>query len=86
MVLVYSRIQRGKWEDRFIVLRYIGKTERLIKMLMEKDGFGRIKVKSFMCGSIYTLLKVSEEIGLLEISQRYLSVYRWEQEGIFGMG
>ena len=68
--IVESRRVNGK--PRPIVLKYIGKTEKLIKMLMGKDALGRIKVKSFMYGSVYGLLKVSEELGLLEIYEKYL--------------
>jgi len=72
--IVESKRVNGK--PRPIVLKYIGKTERLIKMLMGKAAFGRIRVKSFMYGSIYGFLKVSEEIGLLEIYEKYLPVQK----------
>lgn len=66
--IVECRRVNGK--PRPFVLEYLGRPETLLKRLREK-GYQR-KVKSFSHGHVFALLKVAEEIKLLDILKKHL--------------
>lgn len=68
--IVECRRVRGK--PRPVVLAYLGSTERLINRLLEGEGVGSLKVKSYSHGAVYGLWQVASEIRLLEILTEHL--------------
>lgn len=72
--IVESKRVNGK--PRPVVLKYLGNTEKLVKILTKGEGFGKVKIKSFSYGAVYGLLRMAEEIGLMEIYKKNLSEQR----------
>ncbi len=75
--IVESRRVNGK--PRPIILLYLGRAEDLLKRLTEGIG---TKVRSFSHGDIAALLKIAEELKIVQIINKYIpSGYRQLRDG-----
>ncbi len=58
------------------MLKYIGNTEKMAKMLMQSDSLERLRIKGYEHGIVYCLYRIAKESGIVDILKKHFHLKR----------